>query len=61
MLKKIYSLLSNEELLFLNSMCSPFIATEEFSVMGDNNYYIRKKLNFEIDLLEYQKKQKTLI
>ena len=56
MLRTIYSLLSNEELLFLNSMCSPFVATDSASIIGKNNYYIRKKLDIKIDLLEYQKK-----
>jgi len=56
MLKTIYSLLSNEELLFLNSMCTPFIASSQFSIIDDNNFYIRKILNVKMDLLKYQKK-----
>jgi hypothetical protein len=55
MLKTIYSLLSNEELLFLNSMCFPFIASSKFSIINKNNFYIRKILNVKNDLLEYQK------
>jgi hypothetical protein len=56
MLKNIHSLLSDEELLFLNSICSSFVPTTEASIINKNNYYIRKMLNFETDLLEYQKK-----
>ena len=59
MLKNIYSLLSDEELLFLNSICSSFVPTAQASIINKNNYYIRKMLNFKTDLLEYQKKCKT--
>lgn len=56
MLKKLYKLLSNEELLFLNSICSKFVPTENVSIINDTNYYIRKIIDSKIDLLEYQKK-----
>ena len=58
MLKKLYTLLSNEELLFLNLECSLFVETKSCSIISkdENNNYIRKMLNPKIDLLEYQKK-----
>jgi Rps23 Pro-64 3,4-dihydroxylase Tpa1-like proline 4-hydroxylase len=61
MLKKLYTLLSNKELLFLNTICSSFIETKSHSIISkdENNYYIRKMLNPKTDLLEYQKKCMT--
>ena len=55
------NLLSEKELFFLDSVCSNFI--EKGIVEGDhnNNYYVRKKLNIEKDLLQYQKRCKELI
>jgi hypothetical protein len=55
------NLLSEKELYFLDSMCTNFVERE--IVEGDNNYnyYIRKTLNIETDLLEYQKRCKELI
>ena len=46
------NLLSEKDLFFLNSICSDFIETQ---VPNGNNYYVRKILNIEKELLEYQK------
>ena len=58
MLKKLHSLLSNEELIFLNSICSSFVEIKSHSIIRKekNNYYLTKILNSKIHLLEYQKK-----
>ena len=55
------NLLSEKELFFLESICSTFVPTDSDSVIYSNNYYIRKTLNIEKDLLEYQKRCKDLI
>jgi Rps23 Pro-64 3,4-dihydroxylase Tpa1-like proline 4-hydroxylase len=56
------NLLSEKELFFLESICSTFAPTDSASVINNkNNYYIRKTLNIEKDLLEYQKRCKELI
>ena len=55
------NLLSENDLFFLDSVCANF---EEMEILSDNenySYYIRKTLNIENDLLEYQKKCKELI
>jgi hypothetical protein len=54
-------MLTNDELIFLNSLCSPFVPNNTASVISKSNYYIRKELDFNIDLLEHQKKCKELI
>jgi Rps23 Pro-64 3,4-dihydroxylase Tpa1-like proline 4-hydroxylase len=58
MLKKLHTLLSNEELIFLNSICSSFVEIKSHSIISKekNNYYLTKILNSKIHLLEYQKK-----
>jgi hypothetical protein len=61
MLKILNNMLTDNELIFLNSLCTPFEPTDNLSIIGENNYYIRKKLKIETDLLEYQKKCKELI
>jgi hypothetical protein len=58
MIKKINKLLTNDELIYLNSLCNNFIETSEFSIKSKNNYYIRKVLDSKTDLLEYQQKVK---
>jgi 2-phospho-L-lactate transferase/gluconeogenesis factor (CofD/UPF0052 family) len=57
------NLLSENELSFLDSICTYFVKTENKSIIGqnENNYYIRKILDIEKDLLEYQKSCKELI
>jgi len=47
------NLLSEKDLLFLGLICSDFVETQ---VPDGNNYYVRKILNAEKDLLEYQEK-----
>lgn len=55
------NLLSENDLFFLDSVCSNFV--ENRIIEGDisNNYYVRKTLNIETDLLEYQKRCEELI
>jgi hypothetical protein len=55
------NLLSGKELIFLDSICSNFIETETHSIKNKHNYYIRKILDPENDLSEYQKRCKVLI
>jgi hypothetical protein len=55
------NLLSGKDLIFLDSICSNFIETETHSIKNSHNYYIRKILDPENDLLEYQKRCKILI
>lgn len=47
------NLLSEKDLFFLDSLCSNFVTTQ---ILGKNNYYVRKSLNIEEDLLEYQER-----
>ena len=60
-IKIFKNILSEKELYFLDSECTTFV--EKNIDVSDNeyNYYIRKTLNIETDLLEYQKKCKELI
>lgn len=53
MLNTHQNLLSENELVFLDSMCSNFVATE---IPYQNNNYLRRSLNKEEELLEYQKR-----
>jgi hypothetical protein len=53
------NLLSNKELIFLDSTCAKFF--EKKIISRKQNYYIRKILNIETDLLDYQQKCKELI
>jgi hypothetical protein len=55
------NLLSEEELFFLDSVCINFVETETHSIKNKHNYYIRKILDIEKDLLEYQKNCEDLI
>ena len=55
------NLLSEKELYFLDSECTNFIEKNIAVSDNDYNYYVRKKLNIETDLLEYQKRCKELI
>jgi hypothetical protein len=55
------NLLSEKELYFLDSECTNFVENNINKLDNYNNYYIRKKLNIQKDLLEYQKKCKELI
>ena len=55
------NLLSEKELYFLNSECANFLESEISRRDSQYNYYIRKTLNIETDLLEYQKRCKELI
>jgi hypothetical protein len=55
------NLLSEKELYFLNSECANFVESKISERDNNNNYYVRKTLNIETDLLEYQKKCKELI
>ena len=63
MLNTHENLLSENELSFLDSICRDFVKTETHSIINKNknNFYIRKVLNIETDLLEYQKKCKELM
>jgi hypothetical protein len=58
MFEKFYTLLTNDELIYLNSLCNNFIETSEFSIKSQHNYYVRKILDSKTDLLEYQQKVK---
>ena len=58
MIEKFYTLLTNDELIYLNSLCNNFIETSEFSIKSQHNYYVRKILDSKTDLLEYQQKVK---
>ena len=55
------NLLSEEELRFLDSLCLKFVETNTHSIKTKYNYYIRKVLDIEKDLLEYQKCCRALI
>jgi hypothetical protein len=55
------NILSEKELVFLDSECTNFVEKNIDVADTIYNYYIRKKLNIEKDLLEYQKKCKELI
>ena len=55
------NLLSNKELIFLDLTCAKFFEKEIISSKENYNYYIRKILNIETDLLDYQQKCKELI
>jgi hypothetical protein len=59
MLKILNNMLTNEELIFLNSLCFPFVPTH--TELNKNNSYIRKNLKIKTDLLEYQKRCKEAI
>jgi len=61
MLNTHENLLSENELSFLDSVCINFIEKEIVEGDKNNNYYIRKPLNIETDLLEYQKRCKESI
>jgi hypothetical protein len=61
MINTYQNLLSEEELFFLDSVCSNFVETETHSIKNKHNYYIRKILDIEKYLLEYQKSCKELI
>jgi hypothetical protein len=61
MIKTLNNILTNDELIYLNSLCNNFIETSEFSIKSEHNYYIRKILDSKTDLLEYQKKLKIHI
>ena len=47
------NLLSEEDLLFLDSVSSNFVETQ---IPHNNNNYVRKSLNIKEELLEYQKR-----
>jgi hypothetical protein len=47
------NLLSEEDLLFLDSISSNFVETQ---IPHNNNNYVRKSLNIKKELLEYQKR-----
>jgi hypothetical protein len=47
------NLLSEEDLLFLDSISSNFVETQ---IPHNNNNYVRKSLNIKEELLEYQKR-----
>jgi hypothetical protein len=55
------NLLSEEELFFLDSYCTNFTDKKIDGADSIGNYYIRKQLNVENDLLEYQKRCKESI
>jgi hypothetical protein len=55
------NLLSENELFFLDSTCPNFEEHRIIEGENDSNYYIRKFLNIETDLLEYQKRCEELI
>jgi hypothetical protein len=55
------NLLSEEELFFLDSYCTNFTDKKIDEADSIGNYYIRKQLNVENDLLEYQKRCKESI
>ena len=55
------NLLSEEELFFLDSYCTNFTDKKIDEADSIGNYYIRKQLNIENDLLEYQKRCKESI
>jgi predicted 2-oxoglutarate/Fe(II)-dependent dioxygenase YbiX len=57
-IKIIENFLSNDELIYLNSLCNNFIETTKFSIKSNHNSYIRKMLDAKTDLLEYQTKVK---
>ncbi len=59
MLNTHQNLLSKKELFFLDSICVNFKQKEIFNT--NDNFYIRKDINFKKNLLEYQKKCKDLI
>lgn len=61
MLSTHQNLLSEKELFFLDSMCTNFVEKNIDASDNNYNYYIRKTLNIETDLLEYQKRCKELI
>ena len=61
MLSTHQNLISEKELYFLDSMCTNFVEKNIDASDNDYNYYVRKKLNIETDLLEYQKRCKELI
>jgi hypothetical protein len=56
MFEKLYTLLTNDELIYLNSLCYNFIETSSHSIKYEHNFYVRKMLDPKTDLLEYQKK-----
>ena len=58
MLSTHQNLISEKELVFLDSICKNFVELEISERDKNNNYYIRKPLNIETDLLEYQKRCK---
>ena len=53
MIDTYQNLLSQEDLFFLNSICSNFVKTQ---IPQNNNNYVRKRLNIKEELLEYQKR-----
>jgi hypothetical protein len=55
------NLLSEEELFFLDSYCTNFTDKKIDEADSIGNHYIRKQLNVENDLLEYQKRCKESI
>ncbi len=59
MLKILNNMVTNDELIFLNSLCFSFTSTDTKPTKGSS--YIRKNLNIETDLLEYQKRCKESI
>ena len=61
MVSTYQNLLSKEELGFLDSLCLKFVETNTHSTKTKYNYYIRKVLDIEKDLLEYQKCCRALI
>jgi len=61
MVNTYQNLLSEKDLFFLDSICSNFIETETHSVKTKHNYYIRKILDIDKDLIDYQKSCKELI
>jgi len=61
MLSTYKNLLSEEELIFLDSTCANFLEKKIISSKQNYSFYIRKTLNIETDLLEYQKRCKELI
>jgi hypothetical protein len=61
MLSTHQNLLSEKELFFLDLECTNFLESEISRRDKQYNYYIRKTLNIETDLLEYQKRCKELI
>jgi predicted 2-oxoglutarate/Fe(II)-dependent dioxygenase YbiX len=61
MITFLENLLSNDELFFLDSICSEFFESESHSIINNNNYYVRKILNVKTNLFDYQEKCKNLI